>query len=328
MLAPGATIGILGGGQLGRMLALAAARLGFDVHIFTPEPDSPASRVSAHTTVAAYDDAAALAAFACRCDVVTYEFENVPAATAQAVIDAGVPLYPNATALAVAQDRVQEKQFLNQCGCPTADFRPIDGPDQVARAVADLGGDVILKTRRDGYDGKGQMRVCDPTQVATVWETLGARPLIAEARVPFVAEMSIIAARAQDGTVRCFDMARNTHTNGILSHSSVPAQMPDAACAEARAIAERLLAALGYVGVIGIEFFIEACGTVRVNEFAPRVHNSGHWTMDACDHDQFDLHIRAVAGWPWVCSCWSSCRVAPACGWPSRATIRVIRWSR
>jgi 5-(carboxyamino)imidazole ribonucleotide synthase len=298
VLPTGSVIGILGGGQLGRMLALSAAKLGMDVHIYTPETDSPASRVAARTTIGAFGDLERVAAFARQCTVVTYEFENVPHTTAAAVLDAGVKLYPGVKALEVAQDRVVEKTFLNTHACPTAAFVAIDSADDIAAALTALGAPALLKTRREGYDGKGQAWVHTAADAPTAWAAIGAKPAILEARVDFVREVSLIAARGIDGQMVCYPLAENVHEGGILRTSTVPATDSDAVTPSAHAMAERILKALDYVGVIGIELFVTRDGGLLVNEFAPRVHNSGHWTMDGCDHDQFDLAIRAVAGWP------------------------------
>jgi 5-(carboxyamino)imidazole ribonucleotide synthase len=302
-LEPGATIGILGGGQLGRMLALAAARLGFDVAVLTPEPDAPASRVAAHTVLAAYDDAAALAELARRCAVVTFEFENVPAAVVAALHGLGVPTAPGDLALATAQDRVIEKTFFRDQGIATVDFVAIDTADDIVAGLARLGAPALLKTRREGYDGKGQAWVATPDEACAAFDRLswaggGRTPMILEARAPFVRELSIIAARARDGTVAAYPLTENTHRDGVLRLSVAPAKAEARTHAAASALAHTTLARLDYVGVAGIELFELANGDLLVNEFAPRVHNSGHWTLDACEVDQFEQHIRAIAGWP------------------------------
>lgn len=292
------TIGIIGGGQLGRMLAMAAARLSFRVIILEPQADCPAAQLASEQIVAAYDDPNALDALARACDVVTYEFENVPVAAAQR-LEAAVPVYPPPKALEVAQDRLVEKQFLNACGIATAGFRAVDDQDDLTAALAEFGGQGVLKTRRLGYDGKGQrvFRSIDDDW-RDAFEQLGSVPLILESLVPFEREVSIIAARGQDGRVQAYDFAENVHRNGILHTSVVPAavseDMTDAACAAAK----RLMEALGYVGIIGIEFFAMADGSLIANEIAPRVHNTGHWTEAACVVSQFEQHIRAVAGLP------------------------------
>jgi 5-(carboxyamino)imidazole ribonucleotide synthase len=297
-LPPGATIGILGGGQLGRMLAMAAARLGFDVVILTPEPDSPASRVAAHTIQAPYDDASALGEFARRCAVATFEFENVPAKVVAALHELGVPTAPSDLALATAQDRVIEKSFFRDQGIATVDFVAIDTADDIVVGLARLGAPALLKTRREGYDGKGQAWVATPDAAHDAFERLGRVPMILEARAPFARELSIIAVRARDGTFAAYPLTQNTHKNGVLHLSVAPADVHARTHAAAEALARTTLERLDYVGVAGIELFELEGGDLLVNEFAPRVHNSGHWTLDACEVDQFEQHIRAIAGWP------------------------------
>jgi len=296
-LSPAGRIGILGGGQLGRMLALAAGRLGLDVVIFDPEPDCPASRVAAQTVTAAYEDLEAVARFAQNVDVVTYEFENVPAETARAASE-HAPLRPGATALDVAQDRVREKTFLNEHGAPTVAFRAVSSAAEARDAAEALGAPAILKTRRFGYDGKGQAVVRSVEEAEAAFETIGARPAILEAFAPFVRELSVIAARSLDGVVRAYPPGENTHEGGILRETRAPAALSERVRAAAHRFAETILTALDYVGVIGVELFELEDGTLLVNEIAPRVHNTGHWTMDACACDQFEQHIRTVAGWP------------------------------
>jgi 5-(carboxyamino)imidazole ribonucleotide synthase len=290
------TIGIIGGGQLGRMLAIAAARLNFRTIILEPQADCPAAQVANAQIAAAYDDPAALAELAERCDVVTYEFENVPVAAAEA-LQHTVPVYPPAKALEVSQDRLTEKRFLNSCGIRTADFRAVDSQEDLEAALAEFGGKGVLKTCRMGYDGKGQrvFRSTDDSP-AGAFEALGSVPLILESFVSFEREVSIIAARSRDGDVSCYDPAENVHRNGILHTSTLPARISESAAATARDSAKKLLDALGYVGVIGIEFFLMSDGTLIANEIAPRVHNSGHWTEAACVVSQFEQHIRAVSG--------------------------------
>jgi 5-(carboxyamino)imidazole ribonucleotide synthase len=297
-LLPGATIGILGGGQLGRMLAMAAARLGFDVAILTPEADSPASRVAAHTVVAAYDDPAALGELARRCAVVTFEFENVPAEVVAALHGLGAPTAPSDLALATAQDRVIEKTFFRDQGIATVDFHPVEIADDVVAGLARLGAPALLKTRREGYDGKGQAWIATAEEARAAFDRLGGTPMILEARAPFVRELSVIAVRARDGTVAAYPLTENTHKGGVLHISVAPAEVDARTQDRAKAIARTTLERLDYVGVAGIELFQLANGDLLVNEFAPRVHNSGHWTLDACEVDQFEQHIRAIAGWP------------------------------
>ncbi len=302
-LAPGSAIGILGGGQLGRMLALAAARLGFRCHIYAPPGDNPAFEVAAASTTAGYDDEAALKDFAGSIDVATYEFENVPLTTA-AFVEGKVPLLPRLKALEVSQHRVNEKEFFRDIGVTTADWIYHNDVDTVAALCAERlnAGNArgIIKTCRMGYDGKGQIRVSSEKELRQAWRKLPGE-LIFEWEVTFSREISIIAARAQDGTVEAFDVVENTHDNGILRSSVVPAQVSSATALQAREIAAKALDELGYVGVIAIELFVVESGDgeqLVVNEFAPRVHNSGHWTEAACTISQFEQHIRAIAGWP------------------------------
>lgn len=297
-LPTGSTIGIIGGGQLGRMLAIAAARLGYRTIILEPQADCPAAQLANRQIVAAYDDPAALQQLAEASDVVTYEFENVPVAAAES-LTATVPVYPPARALEVSQDRLTEKTFLNGIGIATAGFRAIDGDGDIARALQELGGAGILKTRRMGYDGKGQRVLRGGTQIADVsFSAMGNVPLILEAFVSFDREISIIAARGRDGALSAYDPAENIHRDGILHTSTVPAAISRQTADSARDIAFAILQALDYVGVIGVEFFVLADGGLLVNEIAPRVHNSGHWTEAACTVSQFEQHIRAVAGRP------------------------------
>ena len=295
-LPPGSTVGILGGGQLGRMLAIAAARLGLKAHIYEPAPNPPAGDVAARVTRAGYDDMAALAGFAQAVDVATFEFENVPAATA-AALAAHTPVRPGARALEIAQDRVAEKDFLGSLGIATAPWRRVDGLKDLRAGLAEIGAQAVLKTRRLGYDGKGQARLSGGCGAEAAWDAIAEAPAILEGFVEFEAEISVIAARGMDGQVVAFDPGLNVHRNGILHTTTVPAPVPRARVQEAVLAAGRILNALEYVGVIGVEFFVTEPG-LMVNEFAPRVHNSGHWTIEACVVDQFQQHIRAVAGWP------------------------------
>ncbi|MEX2694359.1 5-(carboxyamino)imidazole ribonucleotide synthase [Rhizobium mongolense] len=292
------TIGIIGGGQLGRMLAMAAARLNFRTIILEPQADCPAAQAANRQIVAAYDDPAALAELAKVCDVVTYEFENVPVSAAEALAR-DVPVYPPPKALEVAQDRLVEKRFINECGIPTARFHAVDSQSELDTALKHFGGQGVLKTRRFGYDGKGQKVFRSAADSAEgVYAGLGGVPLILESFVTFEREISVIAARAASGTVVAFDPAENVHRNGILHTSTVPASISEATAAAAHQAAEAILSSLGYVGVIGIEFFVLADGSLIANEMAPRVHNSGHWTEAACVVSQFEQHIRAVGGLP------------------------------
>ncbi|MBK5570479.1 5-(carboxyamino)imidazole ribonucleotide synthase, partial [Ensifer sp. SSB1] len=292
------TIGIIGGGQLGRMLAMAAARLNFRTVILEPQVDCPAAQVANEQIVAAYDDEAALGQLAAVSDIITYEFENVPVAAAERLA-AKRPVFPPPKALEVAQDRLVEKRFINDCGIATARFHAVDSQADLEAALADFGGTGVLKTCRLGYDGKGQrvFRSSDDSP-AGAFAALGGVPLILESFVPFEREISIIAARSTDGTVACFDPAENVHRNGILHTSTVPAAVGDATADAARKAAKAILDALGYVGVIGVEFFVLSDGSLIANEMAPRVHNSGHWTEAACVVSQFEQHIRAVSGLP------------------------------
>ena len=295
-LPPGSTVGILGGGQLARMLTLAAAPLGIKCHIFAPEADSPAFQVSAAHTLAAYSDTEALAAFAAAVDVVTYEFENVPAATA-AFLATRVPVAPGVFALETAQDRVTEKTFIASLGVPVAPFAAVDDIESLETALGTIGRPSILKTRRFGYDGKGQTRIDSDTSAAAAFAEIGQSPAILEGFVRFDKEVSVIAARSWDGSIAVFDVPENHHEHHILKTSTVPADICPSVAEEARTIGGRIIAALGYVGVIGIEMFVSG-EQLTVNEIAPRVHNSGHWTMDACCVSQFEQHIRAICRWP------------------------------
>jgi len=299
-LGPDATIGILGGGQLGRMLVLAAARLGLKCHVFCPEPQSPAFDVVRRVTEADYTDRAALDRFAADVDVVTYEFENVPAETA-AFLSARTPVLPDPNVLAITQDRLAEKRFVGSLGIATARFAPVDAPAELAAALEQVGRPAVLKTRRFGYDGKGQVAIHNGSDAQTAWRAIGAQPAILEVFVPFEREISVVAARARDGRVECFDVTENEHRDHILKISRVPADIPAAVAAEAQRIAKAIVEAFGYVGVLAVEMFVvksDGEHTVLVNEIAPRVHNSGHWTIDGASVSQFEQHIRAIAGWP------------------------------
>ena len=300
---PGATIGILGSGQLGRMLALAAARLGLKAHIYAPDP-GPGFDVAARHTLGAYEDEAALAAFAESVAVVTYEFENVPAQSA-AVLAARRAVLPPPPALAATQDRLVEKEFLRGLGIPTAPFLPVDDAGALARAVAQLGRPSILKTRCFGYDGKGQAMVREGADLAAVYRSIGCHPAILEGVVPFAREVSVIAARGLDGSFAAWDVCENEHENHILSLTRAPARIRPETAAAAVAMTQKIMDALAYVGVIAVEMFVveEAEPGVDkeilvVNEIAPRVHNSGHWTIDAAVTSQFEQHVRAICGWP------------------------------
>ena len=295
-LRPGATIGILGGGQLGRMLAMAAARLGYHVHIYDPDPEAPAAEVARAATHGNYDDGAKLAAFAASVDVVTYEFENIPP-TALDVIESHVPIRPNRRALATSRDRLEEKTFLHEIGLRTAPFAAVDDLEGLAQALAVIGTPAILKTRTLGYDGKGQARLATADDAVAAYGTMGGRPAILEGFVAFEREVSVIAARGLDGSVAVYDPGENVHEGGILRTTTVPARLMHALSSDAVLAAARILNELDYVGVMGVELFVTRQGLL-VNEIAPRVHNSGHWTEAGCLVDQFEQHIRAVSGLP------------------------------
>ena len=299
-LKPGDTIGILGGGQLGRMLAMAAARLGLRCQVFSPDPDSPAFDVVLHGTCADYADVEALELFANDVDMITYEFENVPAAAAM-ILAARRPVLPDRKILETTQDRLAEKDFVKRLGIGIADYADVSSTPSLRAAIARIGLPAVLKTRRFGYDGKGQAIIRDGDNPDQIWEDLGTRSAILEAFIPFVCEVSVIAARSADGHVECFDVTENEHQDHILKISRAPANISDALAGRARAIAEKIANALNYVGVLAVEMFVvERDGEpeVLVNEIAPRVHNSGHWTLDGSSISQFEQHIRAIAGWP------------------------------
>jgi 5-(carboxyamino)imidazole ribonucleotide synthase len=298
-LSPGDTIGVLGSGQLGRMIAMAAARLGLKTHIFCRE-SGPAFDVSAGRTLAAYDDDAALSRFADAVKVVTYEFENVPAHTAE-FLAARVPVHPNPAALKTSQDRLVEKTFINGLGIATAPFVAVDNAEGLRDALARLGRPAILKTRRMGYDGKGQVMIRPGDDPVAAIKAIGAQPAILEGFVPFAREVSVIAARGQDGAFAAFDLNENEHANHILSVTRAPASVAPDTARRAMEIANTIADALDYVGVIAVELFVvieNGVETLVVNEIAPRVHNSGHWTIDGADTSQFEQHVRAVCGWP------------------------------
>jgi 5-(carboxyamino)imidazole ribonucleotide synthase len=296
-LPPGSVIGILGGGQLGRMLALAAARLGMKTHIYCPDPQSPAFDVTPRRTVAAYEDEAALAAFAASVDVVTYEFENVPLTTAE-FLARHRPLRPGARALGIAQDRLAEKTFLAVNRIPVAPFAAIPNLGQLEGELKEIGVPAVLKTTRLGYDGKGQLRIGKRKDAAAAFAALAPKPLVLEAFVPFEKEISVVVARGLDGETAAFDPAENSHRDHILKQSRVPARIGRRTATRAVEIATAIATALEYVGVLGVEFFVLGGGKLLVNEIAPRVHNSGHWTEAVAMTDQFEQHIRAVCGWP------------------------------
>jgi 5-(carboxyamino)imidazole ribonucleotide synthase len=296
-LPPGSVIGILGGGQLGRMLALAAARLGMKTHIYCPDPQSPAFDVTPRKTVADYDDEPSLAAFAAAVDVVTYEFENVPAAAA-AFLAKRKPLRPGANALAVAQDRLAEKAFLTINRIPVAPFAAIPDAGVLASELREIGLPAVLKTTRLGYDGKGQRTIRKRSDAAAAFAALAPKPLVLEAFVAFEKEISVVVARGLDGKTAAFEPAENTHRDHILKESRVPARVSSKTASKAVETATAIAKALDYVGVLGVEFFLSKRGKLLVNEIAPRVHNSGHWTEAVSITDQFEQHIRAICGWP------------------------------
>ncbi|WP_353473270.1 5-(carboxyamino)imidazole ribonucleotide synthase [Salipiger sp. H15] len=295
-LSQGATIGILGGGQLGRMLSVAASRLGYRTHIFEPGAEPPAGHVAHAVTTASYEDKAALTRFAESVDVVTYEFENIPT-EALDTLQALRPIRPGREALRVSQDRMTEKEFLSGLGLRTAPFAAVDTEADLHNALELIGAPAILKTRRFGYDGKGQARILKKADAAEAFEEMRGAPAILEGFVDFSHEVSVIAARGTNGEVACFDPGENVHRDGILRTTTVPARLTPAHRQDAILLAGRILNALDYVGVMGVELFVCADGLV-VNEIAPRVHNSGHWTQNGCSVDQFEQHIRAVAGLP------------------------------
>ncbi|MFC0409300.1 5-(carboxyamino)imidazole ribonucleotide synthase [Roseomonas elaeocarpi] len=296
-LPPNATIGILGGGQLGRMTAMAAARLGYRCHVYDPADDSPGMQVSAARTVAGFEDRAALERFAHAVDVVTFEFENVPVASVE-LLSRLVPCRPGPHALSVCQDRLQEKRFLAEAGVSVAPWRAVTSRAELDEAVVALGLPAVLKTTRLGYDGRGQAVLRSAADLDAAWERLSPRPLILEAFVPFAMEVSAIAVRGVDGTTVTYDATENRHAHHILDLSFAPARVSEAVAAAAREHAARVAAALDLVGVMALELFVLPDGTLLGNEIAPRPHNSGHWTPEACRAGQFEQHARAVAGLP------------------------------
>jgi len=296
-LPPNATIGIVGGGQLGRMSALAAARLGYRCHVLTPEPESPAQQVSAGITLGDYEDPAALRDFAAHVDVITFEFENVSAEGLD-LLASLKPVRPSPSILRVSQDRIAEKSFLNNIGVPTAPWRPVGSFAELEAAVAELGLPAILKTTRLGYDGRGQARLRTLADLAPAYDALLPRPLILEGVVDFACEISVVAARGGDGGYAAFDAVENRHRNHILDLTLAPARIAEETAAVAQSMARRVAEGLDLVGLLATEMFVAADGRVLANEIAPRPHNSGHWTLDGCAASQFELHIRAVAGLP------------------------------
>ena len=295
-LPTGATIGILGGGQLGRMLSVAASRLGLRTHIYEPSSNPPAADVAHAVTTAPYDDVAALTAFANAVDLVTYEFENIPT-EALDIIEAITPIHPNRRTLGKSQDRLVEKTFLQEIGLQVAPFADITDAASLDAALATIGTPSILKTRRFGYDGKGQSRLNAPEDAATALADMAGAPAVLEGFVNFSVEISIIAARNPQGEIACYDPGENIHRDGILHTTTVPAKIPARLRTDAVLLAAKILNTLDYVGAMGVELFVTPQGLI-VNEIAPRVHNSGHWTQNGCAVDQFEQHIRAIAGWP------------------------------
>ncbi|MDT2069815.1 MAG: 5-(carboxyamino)imidazole ribonucleotide synthase [Planktomarina sp.] len=295
-LPQGACIGILGGGQLGRMLTVAASRLGLKAHIFEPGANTPAGQVAQQVTTASYEDEAALRRFAQSVDVITYEFENIPT-SALDILEQIRPIHPDRRALAKSQDRLSEKEFLTGLGLKVAPYANVTTDAEAEAAAQSIGTPSILKTRRMGYDGKGQIRLKDASDMTEAWQAMQGAPSVLEGFINFTHEVSVIAARARDGQVACYDPGENAHREGILHSTTVPATLSAAQRMDAVLLAGQILNALDYVGVMGVELFVTTDGLI-VNEIAPRVHNSGHWTQNGCDICQFEQHIRAVAGWP------------------------------
>ncbi len=296
-LAPGSVIGIIGGGQLGRMSAMAAAELGYRVHIFTPETDSPAAQVCARTTVAAYDDEAALEAFARDVDVVTLEFENVPTAMLKRLA-AQAPVRPHWKCLEICQNRMKEKAFANELGIETAPWIAVWDVPGLSRAMEEIGGPTILKSTLMGYDGKGQVRIPPGADPMRAWSELNCDVGVLEGLVDFDMEISVITARGPDGAMVSFEPVENRHKDGILDITVAPATLATALADEARVIAHKLAESIDLVGLLAVEMFITHDGHILVNEMAPRPHNSGHWTQDGCATSQFEQFIRAVCGLP------------------------------
>jgi 5-(carboxyamino)imidazole ribonucleotide synthase len=299
VLKPSDTVGILGGGQLGRMLALAAAQYGLKTHIFTPEKESPACDVCAQVTYAAYDDELALEAFAKSVDVITYEFENVPLSTASTVAQYA-PLLPGLQALAISQDRLHEKTWIEDLGIPVAPFAAVNSRQELEKALQTLGMPSILKTRRFGYDGKGQMRMSSPQDIESALELLENGPAILEGFVPFEREISVVAARGQDARFVPYEICENIHEHHILAETHVPTHLTQESAQQAIRISEKIAHSLDYVGVLAVEMFVVSTSDgeqLVVNEIAPRVHNSGHWTIEGAHTSQFAQHIRAICGW-------------------------------
>ncbi len=295
-LPAGATIGILGGGQLGRMLSVAAARLGLRCHIYEPGTNPPAGDVAHAVTTAPYEDETALRAFANAVDVITYEFENIPT-SALDILETLRPIRPNREALRISQDRLTEKAFLQDLGLKTAPYAAVDDAASLTDAIKATGLPAILKTRRFGYDGKGQARIMAPDDATQALKDMANAPSVLEGFVAFTHEVSVLGARSASGDIACFDPGENVHESGILRTTTIPARLTPAQRSDAILIAANIMNKLDYIGVMGVELFVTPEGLI-VNEIAPRVHNSGHWTQNACAVDQFEQHIRAVADWP------------------------------
>ena len=296
-IAPGGSIGILGGGQLGRMMALAAAPLGYKAHIYCPDEDSPAARVADACTVAAYTDTEALAGFAQAVDVVTFEFENIPHKTV-AVLSEHVSVRPGWKALHISQNRLREKDFITGLGIGTAPYQAVRNRRDLETAVAELGRPAILKTTELGYDGKGQVKIGLTTDLAPAWDRMNGAEAVLEGFVAFSAEISVVIARNLSGEIACYCPVENRHTNHILDVTIAPAPYGDELMKKARIIATRIAEALEYAGILAVEMFVTETGEILVNEIAPRPHNSGHWTLDACTVSQFGQAIRAVCNLP------------------------------
>ncbi len=296
-LPPGSVIGIIGGGQLGRMSAMAAARLGYRTHVLTEDVDGPAAQVASALTLGSHADPDVLRRFADAVDVVTFEFENISAAGLE-LLAASRPVRPDGAILRISQDRLAEKRFFGEAGIPVAPWHPVESREALEAAALALGFPFVLKTTRLGYDGKGQRVLRGPDQLDAGFAELAPHPLVAEGFVAFSCELSVMVARGLDGTVRAFDTVQNHHRDHILDLTLAPAPVAPAIAAGAQAFAIRIAEALSLVGLLGVELFLTADGDLLVNEIAPRPHNSGHWTMDACPVSQFEMHVRAVAGLP------------------------------
>ena len=296
-LPPNATVGLVGGGQLGRMSALAAARLGYRCHILTREKDSPAAQVSHGTTISDYNDPVSLRAFANAVDVISFEFENVSAEGLD-LLASLKPVRPSPGILRISQDRIAEKTFVNNLGIATAPWRPVTNLEELGQAAAALGLPAVLKTTREGYDGKGQAILRVPGDLAPAFARLHPKPLILEGFIDYAMEISVIVGRGEDGALSAFDTVENRHRDHILDLTLAPARVPLAVSDAAQTIARKIATGLGLVGLLAVEMFVDTDGRVLVNEIAPRPHNSGHWTLDACPMSQFELHIRAIAGLP------------------------------